>query len=141
LFCFLLHVQACQEELVTVREPPATFKVTDALTTFDVGQLSGTGDISVMAAGAQALTSLSTFARSSSGGGSGSNVAPEEVKQVEIAIAAKTGAMISSLAGSAGGLMDDPRTMSQVGQGCPALVLMQSSKTMVSTVVLHRSCA
>jgi hypothetical protein len=97
--------------LVAVREPPATFKVTDALTSFDVGQLSGTGDISVMAAGAQTLTSLSTFARSSSG----SNVALEEAKQVETAISAKTGAMINSLASSAGGLMDDPRTMSQVG--------------------------
>lgn len=98
---------------MNIREPPATFKVTDALTSFDVGQLSGIGDISVMATGAQTLTSLSTFARSSSSGG-GSNVAPEEVKQVETAIAAKTGAMINSLASSAVGLMDDPRTMSQV---------------------------
>lgn len=98
---------------VAIKEPPKSFKVTDALTSFDVGQLSGAGDISVMAAGAQALSSLSAFAKSSSSSGAGGSTT-QEVKQVETAIAAKTGAMISSLASSASGLMDDPQTMSQV---------------------------
>lgn len=66
-----------------------------------------------MAAGAQALTSMSVFAR---GGSSSSSTVPAaEMTKVETAIAAKTGAMINSLASSAGTLMDDPRTMSQVG--------------------------
>lgn len=99
---------------MSIKEPPKDFKVTDALTSFDVGQLSGAGDISVMAAGAQALSSLSAFTKSSS---SAAGSTAQEVKQVETAIAAKTGAMISSLASSAGGLMDDPQAMSQVGGG------------------------
>ena len=104
--------QVCEEAPVSIKQPPTNFKVTDALTSFDVGQLSGAGDISVMAAGAQALSSLSAFAKSSSASGV---QAQEEAKQVETAIAAKTGAMLSSLAGSASNLMDDPQTMSQVG--------------------------
>lgn len=89
--------------------------MTDALTSFDVGQLSGAGDISVMAAGAQALSSLSAFAKTSSATGT---QAQEEAKQVETAIAAKTGAMLNSLAGSASSLIDDPQTMSQVCVYC-----------------------
>jgi hypothetical protein len=106
--------------VVSIKQPAQGFKVSDALTSLDVSQLSGAGDISVMAAGAQALSSLSAYAQSSSsssssGGGAGSTA--QEVKQVETAIAAKTGAMISSLASSAGSLMDDPHTMAQV-RGC-----------------------
>jgi hypothetical protein len=112
----LAALQVCEESAVSIKEPPKSFKVTDALTSFDVGQLSGAADISVMAAGAQALSSLSAFAKSSSSSGAGGSTT-QEVKQVETAIAAKTGAMISSLASSASGLMDDPQTMSQVGQG------------------------
>lgn len=104
---------------MSIKEPPKDFKVTDALTSFDVGQLSGAGDISVMAAGAQALSSLSAFAKSSSATGA---QAQEEAKQVETAIAAKTGAMINSLASSAGNLIDDPATMSQV---CGAAITWQ----------------
>lgn len=98
---------------MSIKEPARDFKVTDALTAFDVAQLSGAGDISLMAAGAQALSSLSAYARDSSSDNSG--VLPGEVKQVKAAISAKTGAMISSLASSAGGLIDDPQTMSLVG--------------------------
>lgn len=73
--------------------------------------MSGAGDMSVMAAGAQALNSLSNFAKSSSGG---QGPSAEEVRQIQTAIAAKTGAMLNSLAGSAGSLIDDPQAMSQV---------------------------
>jgi hypothetical protein len=103
---------------VSIKQPAPGFKVSDALTTLDVSQLSGAGDISVMAAGAQALSSLSAYAQSSSSSsgraGSSTGSTAQEVKQVETAIAAKTGAMISSLASSAGSLMDDPHTMAQV---------------------------
>jgi hypothetical protein len=109
---FLCTRQVCEEEVVSIKEPARDFKVADALTAFNVTQLSGAGDISLMAAGAQTLTSLSAFARDSSSDGS---VSATEAKQVQTAISAKTGAMISSLASSAGGLIDDPQTMSQVG--------------------------
>lgn len=90
-------------------------QVTDALSSFDVGHVTGSGDLSMLTAGAQALQSLSNFAAgSSSGSDSSSQQAQEEQKQVQSAIAAKAGAMINSLASSAGSLTDDPQTMSQV---------------------------
>lgn len=113
--CRMHALQACEDAAVAIKQPPQEFKVADALTSFDVGQLSGAGDISVMAAGAQTLSSLSAFAQSSSGVAASGGQASEEAKQVQTAIAAKTGAMINSLASSAATLIDDPQTMSQVG--------------------------
>jgi hypothetical protein len=119
--------QTCEDAKVVVKEPPKSFKVTDALSSFDVGQLAGSGDVSVLAAGAQALQSLSDFASKggNSSGAAGVSAAPqqteEEQKQVQSAIAAKTKAMISSLASSAGSLVDDPQTMSQV-RSCTLLL-------------------
>jgi hypothetical protein len=112
--------QTCEDATVVVKEPAKNFKVTDALSSFDVGQLAGSGDVSVLAAGAQALQSLSDFASKGSssdaaGGSTAVQQTDEEQKQVQSAIAAKTKAMISSLASSAGSLVDDPQTMSQVG--------------------------
>jgi hypothetical protein len=109
----------CQDTTVVVKEPAKNFKVTDALSSFDVGQLAGSGDVSVLAAGAQALQSLSDLTnKGASSGAAGDATAPqpteEEQKQVQSAIAAKTKAMIISLASSAGSLVDDPQTMSQV---------------------------
>ncbi|KAF6254423.1 hypothetical protein COO60DRAFT_1665172 [Scenedesmus sp. NREL 46B-D3] len=111
--------QTCEDAKVVVKEPPTSFKVTDALSALDVGQLAGSGDVSVLAAGAQALQSLSEFAsKAATSDTAGPAAVPrqsaEEQKQVQSAIAAKTKAMISSLASSAGSLVDDPQSMSQV---------------------------
>jgi hypothetical protein len=123
--------QTCEDTTVVIKEPAKNFKVTDALSSFDVGQLAGSGDVSVLAAGAQALQSLSDFAnKGSSSGAAGDAAAPqptaEEQKQVQSAIAAKTKAMISSLASSAGSLVDDPQTMSQVSRLTILFIMLSS---------------
>ncbi|KAF6251912.1 hypothetical protein COO60DRAFT_1674268 [Scenedesmus sp. NREL 46B-D3] len=56
------RAQTCAETVVTVQEAPIDFKVADAITAFDVTQLKNAGDVSVLASGAQALQSLSSFA-------------------------------------------------------------------------------
>jgi hypothetical protein len=122
----------CEDTTVVVKEPAKNFKVTDALSTFDVGQLAGSGDVSVLAAGAQALQSLSDFASKGASGGADGDAAAsqpteEEQKQVQSAIAAKTKAMISSLASSAGSLVDDPQTMSQVSRDAASCCLIQTA--------------
>ncbi|KAF8061401.1 hypothetical protein HT031_004492 [Scenedesmus sp. PABB004] len=103
---------ACSEASVTVPAPAAAdFKVSDALTSFDVGQLAGAGDVSVLASGAQALSSLSKFA------GKADVVAgqsAEERAAVESAIAAKAGSLINTLAGSVGDYISDPQAMQQI---------------------------
>lgn len=98
-----------------VLAPSATdFNIADAVTSFDVSQLAGTGDVSVLASGANALLSLSSFARSD-----GAAPSPEELAQLESAIAAKTGSLISSLANSAADYISDPETMQQVRLQAP----------------------
>lgn len=101
--------RACEQKDLTVKAAPADFKVADALTSFDVSQLAGARDVSVMAAGAQALQSLSQFATDTA-----DKQTEAEKAQVKSAVAAKTSAMISSLASSVSDFIDDPKTMSQV---------------------------
>lgn len=103
--------KTCAESSVTVTAAPAGFSVADAVTAFDVAQLKNAGDVSVLASGAQALQSLSKFASTA---GVGASQTAEEKKQVENAIAAKTGSLISTLAGSAAAYVNDPQTMQQV---------------------------
>lgn len=102
--------RVCEQQAVTVKPAPADFKVADALTSFDVNQLAGAKDVTVMAAGAQALQSLSAFATATA-----DKQTEAEKAQVQSAVAAKTSAMISSLARSVNDYIDDPKTMSQVG--------------------------
>lgn len=102
------NARVCEQKVVTVRSPPSDFKVTDALSSIDVNQMSGTGDVAVLAAGAQTLQSLVAF---SSSGNS------DEAKKVQSAVTAKTNAMINSLASSATGLIQDPQSMQQVCVG------------------------
>jgi hypothetical protein len=99
----------CAQEGWTVKPAAADFKLADALTSISVEQLEKAGDVSVMAAGAQALQSLSKFADASAG------TQTEAVKQqIQSAIAAKTSSMIGSLASTVADLVDDPNTMAQV---------------------------
>jgi hypothetical protein len=105
------NARFCASQLKTVKLP-ADFKVTDALTSLDVTQLSGAGDVSVMAAGAQALQSLASFADTAT-------QTAEEKAQVQAAITAKTSSMIGAMASQVTSLLDDPKTMSQVGRMVP----------------------
>ena len=89
------NARVCESKAVTVQPAPANFKVADALATFDVGQLAGAGDVGVMAAGAQALQSLSQFAASNA----------------------------ASLASNVNSLVDDPKTMSQVRHTASCVLL------------------
>lgn len=102
--------QSCSQTKVTVSEPAADFNVADKLTSFDVSHLAGTGDVSVLAAGAQELEGLSKIASKSDAGAENA----EEQKQVASTIAAKTSSMISTLASSADDYVSDPDTMQQV---------------------------
>jgi hypothetical protein len=105
------RAQTCAETVVTVEAAAADFKVADAITAFDVTQLKNAGDVSVLASGAKALSSLSSFA------GRADVVAgktEQESAQVQTLIAAKAGSMISTLANSADSYVNDPQTMSQV---------------------------
>lgn len=105
--------KACSQTQVTVTAPAAAdFQVADALTGFDVDHLVGTGDMTVLASGAQALQSLSTFASQS---GVTAAQTPEEQQQVQKTIAAKTSSMIGTLASKSSDYINDPQTMSQVG--------------------------
>jgi hypothetical protein len=102
--------QLCQGAPVTVEAAPSTFSVAEALTSLDVAQLTATGDVGVLAAGAQALQSLSAFASSSAAEGQ----AQEQRAQVQAAIASKTNALVGMLAGNVADYLDDPQTMQQV---------------------------
>lgn len=101
--------RVCSSEVWTVQAAPADFKVADALTSLDVGQLANANDVSVMAAGAQALQSLAKFADASA-----DKQTDAENQQIQSAIAAKTSSMIGNLAKDVIKLVDDPKTMSQV---------------------------
>lgn len=125
----------CSTTKVTVTAPAAAdFKVADALTGFDVDHLVGTGDMTVLAAGAQALQSLSKFA-------SNSNVAAtqtaEEQDQVQKTIAAKTSSMIGTLASKSSDYINDPQTMSQVS--FPSFINHSTSHSVLhATAVRYR---
>lgn len=99
----------CAQENWKVMPAAADFKVADALTSINVEDLVNAGDVSVMAAGAQALQSLSKFADASAG-----TQTEAEKQQIQSAIAAKTSSMIGSLAENIIDLVDDPNTMAQV---------------------------
>jgi hypothetical protein len=99
----------CAREDWTVKPAAADFKLADALTSINVDQLEEAGDVSVMAAGAQALQSLSKFADASAG-----THTEDENQQIQSVIAAKTSSMIGSLASNVANLVDDPNTMAQV---------------------------
>jgi hypothetical protein len=107
--------RVCATQDVTVQPAAADFKVSDALTAFDVNQLAGARDVAVMAAGAQALHSLSQYADTAA-----ATQTAAEKAQVQSAIAAKTSAMIGQLANDVSSYIDDPNTMSQVSAdlGC-----------------------
>lgn len=108
------RAQTCAETVVTVEQAPADFKVADAITAFDVTQLKNAGDVSVLASGAQALQSLSSFAgRADVAAGK----TQQEAAQVQSLIAAKAGSMISTLASNVDSYINDPQTMSQVSGG------------------------
>lgn len=104
------NARVCANQLVTVKAAAADFKVTDALTAINVAQLAGANDVSVMAAGAQALQSLAIFANDAA-----ATQTADQQAQVQTAIAAKTSSMIGALAKDVNNLIDDPKTMSQVG--------------------------
>jgi hypothetical protein len=99
----------CTQQPVVVNPAAADFKVADAVTAIDVGQLSGAKDVAVMAAGAQALQSLAKFA-----GDAAATQTAEEQEEVQTAIATKTSSMIGALAKDVNTLIDDPKTMAQV---------------------------
>lgn len=99
----------CAQQPVVVNPAAADFKVADALTAIDVGQLSSAKDVAVMAAGAQALQSLAKFA-----GDAASTQTAAEKEEVQTAIATKTSSMIGALAKDVNNLIDDPKTMAQV---------------------------
>lgn len=99
--------QLCQSSSVTVDPAPANFKVTDALTSFSVSQLAGTGDVSVLAAGAQTFASLSTYATTAA--------SSDDVNtQLTQAFNVKGNAFIKSLAGNVNSYLNDPAAMQQV---------------------------
>jgi hypothetical protein len=102
--------RVCATQDVTVQPAAADFKVADTLTAFDVNQLAGARDVAVMAAGAQALQSLSQYANTAA-----TTQTAAEKAQVQSAIAAKTSAMIGQLADDVSSYIDDANTMSQVG--------------------------
>jgi hypothetical protein len=76
-----------------------------------VTQLKNAGDVSVLASGAQALQSLSSFAGKAD---VAAGKTEQEKAQVQTLIAAKAGSMISTLANNADSYINDPQTMSQV---------------------------
>lgn len=104
-----MRLQACQQSFVTVQNPPSDFQLSDALSSLDVSQMSGSGDVSMMTAGAQTLASLAGFAHSAEAGQTS-----EQQQQVQAAINTKASSMITSLSGSASTLIDDPQSMDQV---------------------------
>lgn len=99
----------CAQQPVVVDPAAADFKLADAVTAIDVGQLSGANDVAVMAAGAQALQSLATFASDAA-----ATQTAAEKEEVQTAIATKTSSMIGALAKDVNTLIDDPKTMAQV---------------------------
>eukprot|EP00882_Tetradesmus_deserticola_P027686 GHRQ01030753.1.p1 GENE.GHRQ01030753.1~~GHRQ01030753.1.p1 ORF type:complete len:161 (-),score=56.91 GHRQ01030753.1:181-663(-) len=105
------RAQTCAETVVTVNAAPADFKVADAITAFDVGQLSNAGDVSVLANGAQALQSLSSYAGKAE---AAAGRTAQDNAQVQALIAAKAGSMINTLANNADSYINDPQTMNQV---------------------------
>lgn len=103
--------QDCSKVMVTVQEPSADFKVADKLSAFDVDQMAGTGDISVLAAGAQMLEGLSKMANKSD---AAAQRTTEQQQEIQNTLIVKTSSMINTLAGSAGDYMNDPENMQQV---------------------------
>jgi hypothetical protein len=91
-----------------VQAAPSGFNITDTLTAIDVTQLAGAKDVSVMAAGAQALQSLASFADA------GTATAAQKAA-MQTVIDAKATSMISALATDVTSLIDDPKTLGQVG--------------------------
>ncbi|KAF8072463.1 olpB [Scenedesmus sp. PABB004] len=99
---------ACETADVDVLPPAADFAPSDALTQLDVARMASTNDVSVLAAGAAALQSLTAYVTAGAGGANGSGDAaaePEAQARLVVAIEAKAGALINTLAGSADALV------------------------------------
>lgn len=110
--------QACESDIVTV-VPAKNFRLSDAVSQFDVEHMTGTNDIAVLAAGAAALQSMNNYAQqqvaSTAAGTSGNDTSSAEDQQkLQQAIDTKAGALINTLAKSAGDLVGDPQSMQQV---------------------------
>lgn len=103
--------QECSKTMVTVQEPAADFKISDKLSAIDVSQMAGTGDISILAAGAQMLEGLFKMANKSDGVAARTAEQQQEIQNVLIV---KTSSMINTLASSAGDYINDPENMQQV---------------------------
>lgn len=103
----LYSARFCTSRSVTVQAAPSGFNITDAFTAIDVTQLADAGNVSVMAAGAQALQSLASFADA------GTATAAQKAA-MQTFIDAKATSMISALAKDVTSLIDDPKTLGQV---------------------------
>jgi hypothetical protein len=114
--------QSCETEIVTVKKDEK-FRLSDAVSKFDVGHLTSTNDVGVLAAGASALLSMNAYAQqqvagdAASGGNDTSINAADEAqkKKLQEEIDTKAGALINSLASNADNLVSDPQSMQQVG--------------------------
>jgi hypothetical protein len=112
--------QACETTVVTVKKDD-NFRLSDAVSKFDVGHLASMNDVGVLAAGAAALQSMNAYAQQqaagdvAAGGNDTSSAAADEVqKKLQEEIDTKAGALINSLAGNADALVSDPQSMQQV---------------------------
>jgi hypothetical protein len=116
--------QACETTVVTVKKDE-NFQLSDAISKFDVGHLTSTNDVGVLAAGAAALQSMNAYAQQqtagdgAAGGNDTSSSAADEAqkKKLQEEIDTKAGALINSLAGNADALVSDPQSMQQVRGG------------------------
>lgn len=110
--------QTCETTVVTVKKDES-FRLSDAVSKFDVGHLTSTNDVGVLAAGASALQSMHAYAQqqvADSDNDTSSSVADEEQrKKLQEEIDTKAGALINSLASNADDLVSNPQSMQQVG--------------------------
>jgi hypothetical protein len=68
--------RTCQGSSVVVAPPGPNYKPTDTLGSLDVGQMSGTGDATVLGAGVFTLSSVAAFTKGNAGGSNDSVESP-----------------------------------------------------------------
>ncbi|KAF6257590.1 hypothetical protein COO60DRAFT_1210744 [Scenedesmus sp. NREL 46B-D3] len=128
--------QACETTVVTVKKEE-NFRLSDAVSKFDVGQLAGANDVGVLAAGAAALQSMNAYVQQQATGDAAldgsdtSSTAADtaQKKKLQEEIDTKAGALISSLAGNADNLVSDPQSMQQVISAAAALSQTSSASS------------